>query len=92
MHRPGGQGDATIEPAEQPSPDAWGPQVDTAWSIRVQKPGQTISGSTAARNAARALGVEKLRDTPYKTLQKLLDASEYLGQRWSRSGDKIVRR
>jgi hypothetical protein len=39
--------------------------------------------------AAKVIGVSKLKDSQYKTLQGLLESSEYLNTRWSREGNLI---
>ena len=106
--RPKGKGDVTVElkgdgtgelvditavQVDKPSdPKIWAPAIDDAWSKRAANPGQSIPGPTAASAAAKALGVAALKDSPYKTLQRLLDASDQLGTRWSRVGNTIVRR
>ena len=99
--RPRGPGDVVVELADlstsplaaEPSDSAvWGPRVDAAWSQRAPNPGQSISGSRAAAYAAEALGVSKLSASQYKTLQRLLDASEQLRSRWHRDRNAIIRR
>jgi uncharacterized protein (TIGR00288 family) len=92
--RPTGAGDVVVELAEQAeaTEDAWDRATDVAWSDRATKSGQRIPGSTAAGEAARFLGVRKLSASRYRTLQGLLDASEYLSARWRRDGNYIVRR
>ena len=98
--RPKGPGDITIEfidssvtPIVQPpSSGTWQLEIDTAWSKKATKPGQSIPGPTAAMDAARVLGFPKLSASPYKTLQKLLEASEILNTKWSRDKNTIVRR
>ena len=98
--RPGGRGDLTVELAELDSgevsgsfdPGMWAPRLDAAWSKRAARPGQTISGQTAASVAAQVLGIRRLGDSPYRTLQRLLDASDQLGASWSRDGSTIIRR
>ena len=98
--RPRGQGDVTVELAEQDTgprngrtkADGWVSQIDAAWSNRAAEGGQSIPGTTAAAAAARVLGFSKLSDSPYKTLQKLLDASETLSARWLQERNRIIRR
>ena len=98
--RPKGQGDVAVELAEQEtglqevrgSGDSWVPQVDAAWSNRAAETGQSIPGTTAAAAAARVLGFSKLSDSPYRTLQKLLDASDTLSARWLQERNRIIRR
>ena len=76
----GGPGEPSV------SFDSWDSAVDAAWSeIR----GDPISGSKAAAEAAKALGVSKISVSPYRNLQGLLDASELLQARWSRDGNAI---
>jgi len=98
--RPKGPGDITIEfidpsvtPIVQPpSSGTWQLEIDTAWSKKATKPGQSVPGPTAAMDAARVLGFPKLSASPYKTLQKLLEVSVILNTRWSRNKNTIVRR
>ena len=84
--------DVTVHLAEPPDVETWAGQIDAAWSLRAPKSGQFIHSSTAAGEAAHVLGVTKLSASPYKTLQKLLDASENLSRTWSQSRSKIIRR
>jgi len=97
--RPKGPGDITIEftdtaitpTIQHPSSEAWELDIDTAWSRKAVKSGQSIPGPTAAIAAARVLGVSKLSASPYKTLQSLLEASITLHTKWSRKGNTIIR-
>lgn len=91
--RPKGQSDVMVEleDSEVAEPGTWAPQVNAAWGRKAPKSGQSMSGSVAASEAAAALGVEKLSASPYKTLQRLLDASEELRANWRRDGNKIIR-
>ena len=98
--RPRGPGDVNVELADQNTPsmteppdsEVWGPKIDAAWSQRAPNPGQSIPGPSAAASAAGALGVAKLSASHYKTLQKLLDASEKLGSIWRRDRNAIIRK
>ncbi len=63
-------------------------KIDEAWS---QVPGETIAGSKAASEAAKALGVSKLSSSRYKSLQGLLNASERLRSRWTRVKNSILK-
>jgi uncharacterized protein (TIGR00288 family) len=100
VSRPSGRGDVTVELAdssvssatESPDQGVWEPRVDAAWSKRAPNSGQSIPGPSAASYAAEALGVSKLSASQYKTLQRLLDASEQLGSKWQRNGNSIIRR
>jgi len=99
LNRPDGPGDITIELLEQTAPVIDAPvsskelweQIDAAWSKRADKSGASIPGPNAAADAATALGVHKLSASVYKTLQELLDASEYLAKKWSRKSNTIIR-
>lgn len=99
LNRPDGPGDITIELLEQTAPVIDAPvsskelweQIDAAWSKRADKSGALIPGPNAAADAATALGVHKLSASVYKTLQELLDASEYLAKKWSRKSNTIIR-
>ena len=53
----------------------WDTGIDRAWRKRASKPGDSIPGPTAVNDAATILKGKKLRDSKFKTLQKLLDAS-----------------
>jgi len=71
--------------------EAWELEIDTAWSKRANKPGESIHGSAAAADAAKALGTTKLSESPYKTLNGLLKASPYLCTKWLRDENTIIR-
>ena len=71
-----------------PAPD-WEMRVDDAWTGRDR---QRISGQAAATDAARVLGAQRLTDSKYPSLDKLLGASEYLRLRWFRDRNAIIRR
>jgi uncharacterized protein (TIGR00288 family) len=101
--RPHGAGDVNVELADLGAPPAspaaapldsetWGPKVDAAWAERAPASGQSISGHAAASTAASVLGFQKLSASQYKTIQKLLDASEHLNSRWSRDRNTVIRR
>ena len=70
----------------------WDTRVDDLWSARAAASGDMISGSPAATDAARVIGVPSLKTSEYKTLQGLLAASEILRARWIRQGNTIIRR
>lgn len=80
------------QPARRDVEKEWEPKIDAAWARKAAKPGDSIPGPNAAAEAAKAIGVTKLSASPYKTLQKLLDASSYLSARWERKGNRIARR
>ncbi len=94
--RPRGPGDVIVEMIDlagqsERGPETWGPEIDLAWSKRAPNGGQSIPGPSAAASAANSLGVSKLSLSQYKTLEKLLDASDYLKERWYRDGNTIIR-
>ena len=100
IQRPRGRGDVLVElvagqnqrdrPTDGPSvPESWDSAIDLAWA---QIPGNAISGSKAAGEAAKVLGLPKLSASRYKNLQGLLDSSEHLRDRWTRDGNAILRR
>ena len=99
VNRRGRQGDVVVElagtetasEATELDPRIWSPQVDAAWSNRAQRPGESIAGSAAAAAAAVVLGYQKLSVSPYKTLKRLMDASEHLQARWRSDKGKIMR-
>lgn len=72
--------------------ETWELEIDTAWSKRATESGQTIGGSAAATDAAKVLGANKLSASPYRTLEGLFKASNYLNTKWSRDGNTITRR
>ena len=92
--RSNGPGDVTVELTEHVSaeletygqPNGRASAVDTAWSKRATRTGQFIPGPTAAADAAAILGIPKLSASPYRTLQRLLDASDHLRTKWAREG------
>ncbi len=95
-----GRGDVIVELSNGPAtgkrfkdtPTSWDDAIDRAWSNRITNDKRFIPGTTAAAEAATALSITKLKDSKYKTLQRLLDASELLSTKWSRDGNRIVRR
>jgi uncharacterized protein (TIGR00288 family) len=70
----------------------WAEKLDAAWSARAPQPGGAISGSWAAGEAAKILGLPRLKGSQYPTLQSLLDSSQLLMSSWSRSGNTLVRK
>ena len=82
---------AATQPDEPADSEQWA-RIDDIWQVRAGEPGERIPGQRAASDAAQALGVQNLKSSPYKTLQRLLDASEYLSARWSRDRNNIVKR
>ena len=98
--RPQGGGEPSVELAEQfldqgsgpIDPGVWGSSIDAAWSRRAPVTGQSIPGHSAAADAAKVLGAKNLGSSPYRTLQRLLNASERLSSRWNRDGSTIIRR
>lgn len=100
VSRPRGPGDVVVELAEtEPAPQGvhtepgeWGPRIDALWSKRASRAGQALAGSTAAADAATVLGASKLSSSRYKTLRRLLDASDHLSSRWSLNMSRIIRR
>ncbi len=97
--RPKGPGDITIEivdpnailPVESAVSETWDLEIDTAWSKRANKPGQSVPGPTAAADVAKILGVTKLSASQFRTLKGLLEASDFLCTKWSRDGNRIIR-
>ena len=76
---------------EAKAPRTWWPEVDAAWAKRAPNRGNSIPGPTAAADAADVLGAAKLSTSPYRTLQRLLDASEELRGNWNRDRNTIIR-
>ena len=77
-----------IQQLEVVESDSWASQIDAAWS---KISGDSISGSKAASEAAKVLGVSKVSASRFKNLQGILDASEQLKSRWSRQGNTILK-
>ena len=71
-----------------PAPD-WEMRIDDAWTSR-DRP--RIPGQVAATDAAKVLGSQRLKDSKYPSLEKLLGASEYLRRRWHRERNAIILR
>jgi len=100
VKRPRGPGDvivevddSTLSTLEQPlETGVWDRELDRRWSEKLAKYGHSIPGPVAAMEAATVIGVNKLKDSKYKTLQGLLESSEYLNARWSREGNLILKR
>lgn len=98
--RPKGTGDIAVEladvevpnPSETSQPEDIWQQIDAEWSKRANKDGKSLPGPTAAISAAKVLGCEKLSVSRYKTLQGLLDASDYLSRKWRRDKNTIIKR
>jgi len=97
--RPPDHGDITVEltstgstSEEVSDPDNWESKIDQRWQKRAGESDKIIPGSTAAFDAARVLGVRKLSLSRYATLQRLLEASNLLGNLWTRDGNRIIRK
>jgi uncharacterized protein (TIGR00288 family) len=67
-------------------------QVNQAWSKKATVSGKSIPGPNAAADAVSILGIENLKNSPYKTLQGVLNASALLTKYWSRNKNTIVRK
>ncbi len=70
-------------------PSDWDIKVNDAWEDREKN---DISGQSAAKEAAKVLGFQRLRDSNFPTLDKLLDASKLLKNNWSRNKNYIVKK
>lgn len=100
VKRSRGPGDVTVElivstPSTlelSPVPKDYDRQIDMAWSEKFKKHKHSVPGPVAAMEAAKVLGYSKLRDSQYKTLQDLLESSDYLNTEWSRKGNTIFKR
>ena len=69
-------------------PGDWETRVNSAWENRDK---ESISGQSAAREAAKILGFRRLRDSIFPTLDKLLDASKLLRSNWSRDKNSVIK-
>jgi uncharacterized protein (TIGR00288 family) len=100
VKRPRGPGDVTVELAIStssklkllPVPEDYDRRIDAAWSEKLRKYGNSIPGPVAATQVAEVLGYRKLKDSQYKTLQALLESSNYLNTEWFREGNAIFKR
>lgn len=93
VSRPSGPGDVVATLVEGTTePGNWDRAIDAAWSERARSSGDIIAGPNAAADAAVALSVSKLSASKLSTLQKLLDFSAHLNERWRREKNSIVRR
>lgn len=72
-------------------PEDWDQQLDEAWSLRADTPGGFIPGPKAAMDATRIIGVAKLKDSQFKSLQGLLESSHLLASRWTRKENTIFK-
>jgi len=67
-------------------------QIDIAWSNRTTTNGKSIPGPNAAADVVTVLKIPKLKNSPYKTLQGVLEASHLLKEHWLRNKNTIVRK
>jgi uncharacterized protein (TIGR00288 family) len=72
--------------------DLFGQQIDQAWSKRATKIGESIPGPNAASDAVKILKIENLKTSPYKTLQRVIEANPLLIKHWQRNKNTIVRK
>jgi hypothetical protein len=70
-------------------PDGWESEVDTAWKSKEK---DQLSGQSAATQAAKVLGFQRLRDSLYPTIDKLLEASNLLKSNWTRNKNYVTRK
>lgn len=103
LTRPGGPGDIAVRlraqrerrEAEQ-APisqklSQWEDQLHETWSARARTSGESLPGPWAAGEAAKVLGIPRLKGSKFPTLQSLLDSSPLLRSNWSRRGNAIVK-
>jgi hypothetical protein len=67
-------------------------QIDQAWSKRATFSGKSIPGPNAALDIVNILKIDKLKNSQYKTLQGILEASPLLTKHWLRNKNTIVRK
>jgi hypothetical protein len=75
----------------QTAPTGWDQQIHAAWSERAPSAGEALNGPRAATEAARILGIPRLKGSQYPTLQSLLDSSDLLRASWTRRGNSLIR-
>lgn len=98
--RPKKTGDISIELAVTSVPvsteptriENWDIEIDKVWAKKAIESGKPIPGPTAASDAAKVLKVTKLSASPHKTLQKLLEASDLLNNKWKRDKNSILKK
>ena len=66
----------------------WDREVDAAWTDRQVR---RLSSQAAAADAAKVLGVSRLGDSRFPSLDRLLGASPLLRSHWSRERNTIIR-
>jgi uncharacterized protein (TIGR00288 family) len=67
-------------------------QIDQAWAKRATANGKSIPGPNAAGDVVTILKIDKLKNSPYKTLQGVLEASPLLKEHWLRKKNTIFRK
>jgi len=89
-HRSSAQSSETKSMRKEPEsiPGDWEKRVHSAWE---QKEKESISGQSAASEAAKVLGFQRLRDSVFPTLDKLLGASKFLKSNWSRNKNFVIK-
>lgn len=92
VSRPDGSRDIIVELGEGDSDEGWDTKINSAWAGHAPNHGDFISNRTAGAAAAKALNATRLSSTRYRTLQGLLNASQFLQSRWDRSDNRIVRK
>ena len=70
-------------------PDDWEEKVNAAWESKEK---DQLSGQAAANQAAKIMGFQRLRDSLYPTIDKLLDASNLLKGNWARNKHYMTRK
>jgi uncharacterized protein (TIGR00288 family) len=69
-----------------------GREIDQAWSEITVANGKPIPGPKAVEVVVKILKIEKLKSSPYKSLQGVLGASPLLTEHWSRDKNTIIRK
>jgi len=77
---------------DQDIDEDWDKQIDEKWSVKAPNTGDSLPGPQAAKNASKALRVSKLSESKFKTLQNLLDNSDWLSAKWERNHNTIIRK
>jgi hypothetical protein len=70
----------------------WDKKIDEKWAAKAPNSGDSLLGAQAAMDASKVLKVAKLSESGYKTLQDLLDNSEWLSTKWIRKQNAIVKK
>ena len=82
-----------VQTTEKPEiEERLGQQIDQAWSEITTASSKPVQGPKAVDVVVNILKIEKLKSSPYKSLQGVLGASPLLTEHWVRDKNTIVRK